>query len=195
MKNLLVIPHHNSSSLMQSVDDLESHESKLEKILDLLRKSRMTAFIFYFLFFISYFSESFAAPQIHEVNYFASLRSADTNVRSGPGQNYPIKFTFKLRGIPVRVINEYDNWNEIEDFEGQTGWVTQSLLTKKRTMMVRTTKSFINMYAKNNEKSRIFFRLENNVTGDYLKCVEDWCGIKINGKKGWVQKVDLYGGD
>jgi SH3-like domain-containing protein len=61
--------------------------------------------------------------------------------------------------------------------------------------MVRTSKSFVNMYTKNNEKSRVAFRLENNVIGDYLKCIEDWCGIKINNKKGWVQRVDLFGGD
>lgn len=137
----------------------------------------------------------FAAKQIQEVNYFASLRSNETNVRSGPGQNYPIKFTYKLRSIPVRVISEYDNWNEIEDYEGQSGWVTQSLLTKKRTLMVRTTKSFINMHSKPNEKSRIIYRLENNVIGDYIKCEDDWCGAKIENKKGWVQKVDVFGSD
>jgi len=138
---------------------------------------------------------SFAAKQIEPVNYFASTRSNETNVRAGPGQNYPIKFTFKIRALPVRVINEYDNWNEIEDFEGQNGWVTQSLLTKKRTLLVRTSKSFVNVHSKDNEKSRVILRLENNVIGDYLKCVEGWCGIKIDGKKGWVQKIDLFGGD
>lgn len=167
--------------------------TKTHEILDAYA-SRMTASIFLLIFFL-FSTNSFAAKQIQEVNYFASLRSAETNVRAGPGQNYPIKFTFKLRGIPVRVISEYDNWNEIEDFEGQTGWVTQSLLTKKRTLIVRTSKSFVNMHGKNNEKSRIIFRLENNVIGDYLKCVDGWCGIKINNKKGWVQKVDLFGDD
>lgn len=146
-------------------------------------------------FFVCIASFAQASRTINEVNYFASLRAAETNVRAGPGQNYPIKFTFKLRGLPVRVINEYDNWNEIEDFEGQTGWVTQSLLTKKRTLLIQTKNSFINMHSKNNEKSRIIFRLENNVVGDYLKCLEDWCGIKINNKKGWVQKSELFGAD
>lgn len=134
-----------------------------------------------------------ASRIVEEVNYFSSLRSAETNVRAGPGQNYPIKFTFKIRGIPVHVISEYDNWNEIKDYDGQSGWVTQSLLTKKRTLMVRTTKEFVNMYSKNNEKSRIIYHLENNVIGDYLKCVEGWCGIKINNKKGWVKKSELFG--
>jgi SH3-like domain-containing protein len=154
----------------------------------------MTGSIFSLLIFFSF--SAFAAPkQIQEVNYFASLRAAQTNVRSGPGQNYPVKFTFKLRGLPVRVISEYDNWNEIEDYEGQSGWVTQSLLTKKRTLLVRTQKSFINMHSKPSEKSRVLYRLENNVVGDYLKCVNSWCGIKVENKKGWVEQSELFGGD
>ncbi len=139
--------------------------------------------------------QSIASRVVQEVNYFSSLRSSETNVRSGPGQNYPIKFTYKIRSIPVKVISEYDNWNEIEDYEGQTGWVTQTLLTKRRTLIVRTTKSFVNLHSKNNEKSRIIFHLENNVIGDYLKCSNDWCGMKINNKKGWIKKSEIWGVD
>ncbi len=134
-----------------------------------------------------------AIKEVEEKNYFSSLRSAETNVRAGPGQHYPVKFTFKAKSIPVRVISEYDNWCEIEDFEGQSGWVSQNLLTKKRTLLVRTTKPFIDMYVKNNEKSRVLFHLENNVTGEYLKCVENWCAIKVNDKKGWVKKGEVFG--
>lgn len=138
--------------------------------------------------------KAFAAlREVEEKNYFSSLRSAETNVRAGPGQNYPIKFTFKAKAVPVRVINEYDNWCEIEDYEGQSGWVSQNLLTKKRTLLVRTSKPFVDMYSKNNEKSRVIFHLENNVTGEYLKCVDNWCAIKVNDKKGWVKRGDIFG--
>ncbi len=149
-----------------------------------------------FLIFILIPNISFSQQkEILEVNYFASLRAGETNVRSGPGQNYPIKYTFKLKGIPVRVISEYDNWNEIEDFDGEKGWVTQSLLTKKRTLIVNTDKSFINMHKKASEKSKIIYRLENYVIGDYIKCNEKWCAIKINNDKGWVDRKDLFGAD
>ena len=130
---------------------------------------------------------------VEEKNYFASLRSAETNVRAGPGQHYPIKFTFKARGVPVRVISEYDNWNEIEDYEGQTGWVSQNLLTKKRSLLIVTNKPAIDMHAKNNEKSRVLYHLENHVTGEFLKCAGEWCAIKVKDKKGWVKKVEVYG--
>lgn len=146
------------------------------------------------LFLVSSLSVSaLAAPKITEVNYYSSLRSNETNVRAGPGQNYPIKFTFKLKGMPVRVINEYDNWLEIEDFEGQTGWLSQSLVTKKRTLMIQTKKEFINFYAKNHEKSRVIFRLENHVVVDYIECQSEKCLVKVNGKKGWISRAEVFG--
>lgn len=95
----------------------------------------------------------------------------------------------------MQVISEYDNWNEIKDYEGQSGWVMQSLLTKKRTLIIRTTKSFVNLQKKNNEKSRVLYRLENNVIGDYLKCVEGWCALEVSGKKGWVKEEEVFGSD
>lgn len=154
----------------------------------------MRIFIIIFSIFLALPQISSAASRIvEEVNYFASLRSSETNVRAGPGQNYPIKFTYKIRGIPVRVINEYDNWSEIKDYEGQTGWVTQTLLTKKRTVMTRISKTHTDMHSKDTEKSRVIYHLENNVVGDYIKCDDDWCGVKIENKKGWVKKKDLWG--
>lgn len=134
-----------------------------------------------------------ARREVEEKNYFSSLRSSETNVRAGPGQHYPIKFTFKAKSLPVRVINEYDNWCEIEDYEGQSGWVSQNLLTKKRMLLVLTNKPYIDMHTKNNEKSRVIFHLENNVTGEYLKCLEGWCAIKVNDKKGWVKASEVFG--
>lgn len=137
---------------------------------------------------------SFSAPTINEVNYFASFRSNETNVRSGPGTSYPVKFTFKRRGLPIQVISEYDNWSEVKDFDGETGWVASSLVTKKRTLIIRTKKEFVNMHKKSNEKSTIIFRLKNNVIGNYIKCLEiDWCAIEVKDKKGWVKKDELFG--
>ena len=109
-----------------------------------------------------------ATEKIIETNYFASLRSGETNIRSGPGQNYPIKFTFKIKAIPMKVISEYDNWNEVRDYQGQTGWVSQNLLTKKRTLMVRISEPSVNMYTKSSAKSKIIFKLETICLSAFL---------------------------
>lgn len=152
-------------------------------------------FLTFFIIAFIFSQEGLATQQIQEVNYFASLRSNETNVRSGPGSNYPIKFTFKLRNLPVKIVSEYDNWYEIEDYEGGRGWVAQNLITKKRHLITYSKKNIINMYAKKNESSKIIFHLENFVIGEYLKCENLWCALKINDEKGWVLSSDLFGVD
>ncbi|MBM3580031.1 MAG: hypothetical protein FJX34_04600 [Alphaproteobacteria bacterium] len=170
--------------LSEAKDPIQHIQKKILRL-----RLRMTAVLILLLF--PYFA--FAAPKIQEVNYFASLRANETNVRAGPGQNYPVKFSYKLKGMPLHVVSEYDNWSEIHDYEGQSGWVMQSLLTKKRTLMVRTKKPFVIMHKKNNEKSRAIYHLENNVIGNFLKCVDAWCALEIKDKKGWVKKEDVFG--
>lgn len=137
--------------------------------------------------------QAYGAQQIQEVNYFASLRSNETNVRSGPGANYPIKFSFKMRNVPVKVVSEYDNWYEIEDFEGTKGWVMQSLITKKRHLMTYNNKKIIQMFSKKDATSRVIFNLENFIISEYLGCENSWCQVKINDKKGWVLARELFG--
>ena len=139
-------------------------------------------------------NKSFAAS-LEPQNYFASLRADKVNVRAGPSSNYLIKYTFQARGVPVKVINKYDNWNEIEDFEGESGWVNQNLLTRRRTVIIKTKDNFINLHLAASKRSRILLRLENDVIAGLIKCIQDWCGIKIAGEKGWVESKDIWGVD
>jgi SH3-like domain-containing protein len=58
----------------------------------MIRKSLFSTF---FIVLYIFSQDVFATQQIQEVDYFASLRSNETNIRSGPGSNYPIKFDEK----------------------------------------------------------------------------------------------------
>ena len=156
---------------------------------------KKSSFLTFFITLYIFSQDILATQQIQEVNYFASLRSNETNIRSGPGANYPIKFTFKFRNLPVKIVSEYDNGCEIEDYEGSRGWVAQNLITKKRHLMTFSKKNIIDIHTKKNETSKVIFHLENYVIGEYLKCEESWCALKINDEKGWVLSSDLYGVD
>lgn len=135
----------------------------------------------------------YGARKIEQKDYFASIRASKANIRSGPGQHYPVKFTFNARSIPVHVVSEYDNWNEIKDYQDNTGWINKSLLTKRRSLIIITSLNRISMYNKPDDKSRMLLYLKNFVIGDYLECKDDWCRMKIEGKKGWVRKNHLFG--
>ena len=55
---------------------------------------------------------------------FASLRSDEVNVRTGPGTRYPVDWVFKRKTMPVEIVAEYENWRKIRDWQGASGWVT-----------------------------------------------------------------------
>ena len=59
---------------------------------------------------------------------FVSLKSDRVNLRQGPGNNYPTAWVFRGAGLPVQIIDEVENWRQVRDAEGATGWVQQSML-------------------------------------------------------------------
>ena len=37
-------------------------------------------------------------------------------MRSGPGKKFPIKFEFKQKGYPLKIVAEYNNWRKVTTF-------------------------------------------------------------------------------
>ena len=67
---------------------------------------------------------------------FVSLRASEVNMRTGPGTRYPIAWVYKQRNLPVEIVDEFDTWRRIRDWEGSEGWVHQSMLHGRRSIMV-----------------------------------------------------------
>jgi len=63
---------------------------------------------------------------------FVSLRSDKVFMRFGPGKQYPIKWVYERKWLPVEIILEFDTWRKIRDHAGEEGWVHQSLLSDRR---------------------------------------------------------------
>lgn len=64
---------------------------------------------------------------------FVSLKSKSVNLRIGPSVDYAVAFRYMKPGVPVEIIQEYDNWRRIRDADGTEGWVNQALLSGDRT--------------------------------------------------------------
>ena len=63
------------------------------------------------IFFFIYFSQSISFS--NENNYFLMLKNKKVNVRYGPSFDYPIKFIYKKKFLPVKVIDKKDNVTKI----------------------------------------------------------------------------------
>src|SRR5271165_104416 len=80
-----------------------------------------------------------AAPQTaapDKLPRFASLRSDDVNLRVGPGENYPIEWVLKRKEMPVQVLEQFQNWRRVQDWQGDKGWVLDRMITGKRAVIV-----------------------------------------------------------
>ncbi|GBQ49805.1 SH3 domain-containing protein [Komagataeibacter sucrofermentans] len=67
---------------------------------------------------------------------FAAFRADEVNLRTGPGQRYPIDWVYHRRGMPVKIEREFDVWRLVEDSDGQKGWVHQATLVGTRTFVI-----------------------------------------------------------
>jgi len=84
---------------------------------------------------------SFAPPVIADdalpVPRFVSLKAEEANLRTGPGIRYPVRWVYWKKWLPVEIIEEYDHWRKIRDAEGESGWIHKSLLSGRRTILIK----------------------------------------------------------
>jgi SH3-like domain-containing protein len=126
---------------------------------------------------------------------FVSLKAARVNVRVGPGEDYKVAWVFVKSGLPIEVIQEFDNWRRIRDSDGQVGWVFQSLLSGKRTAVVAPWQSGEPrpIRASDADDARITAYLQPGVMGDIDRCRNGWCQISGKGFGGWIPRNQLWG--
>jgi SH3-like domain-containing protein len=123
---------------------------------------------------------------------FVSLRSDKIFARAGPGPQFPIKWEYKQKGLPVEIILEYDNWRKIRDIEGDESWVHKSLLSGVRTVLVKSEQP-VPVLRKPGADERLVATIEPSATATVESCEEGWCHLASGGVEGWVERQYLWG--
>lgn len=125
---------------------------------------------------------------------FVSLGAREVNMRTGPGTQYPIKWLYGRRGLPVLVEAEYDIWRKVRDRDGEVGWIHGSLLSGRRTVVIAGGRQGVStLYESPHPASMPVLRAEDGVIGDLNGCRLGWCKVKIEGKTGWLARDGLWG--
>jgi SH3-like domain-containing protein len=126
---------------------------------------------------------------------FVSLKPSDTPMREGPSKDHAIKWIFKREGLPVEITAEFDNWRRVRDAEGAEGWVYQTRLSGKRTVMVmsRNKSDLVTLHKSPSQTSAVPARLEPGVIANLDNCNKNWCMIKGEGFNGYIAQDKLWG--
>ena len=146
-------------------------------------------FISIILFFLIlfFFPKSFANESIN----FLSLKNNEVNLRQGPSFEYPIKFTFKKKYLPVIILDKSETWRKIKDFENNSGWIHISQLSKKKSALNIKNNSVL--YKKPTIYSKPIAKLEIGRLMLIKKCKVKWCKITSGSYGGWIFKSSLWG--
>ena len=142
--------------------------------------------IFYtFIFFIFLISFSFADE------IFLSLKKNKVNVRYGPGFDFPIKYIYKKKNFPIKQIDTKENFRRIIDIKKNSGWIHISQLKKVNSVIALEDKV---LFRKSSFFSKPIAKIKKGRLLVILKCEGEWCRVKTDDFKGWVDRVNLWGG-
>jgi SH3-like domain-containing protein len=133
-----------------------------------------------------------AAAQDKQPPYWASIASGQAMTRAGPGKNYPGIWLYQRRDLPIRVVKKYENWRMIEDPDGTRGWMLVSLLSDRRTAVVKQGEPRP-IHSSADGASRIRYTAENGVVGRIEKCRNGWCHFAIGKREGYIRTSDIWG--
>jgi SH3-like domain-containing protein len=133
-----------------------------------------------------------AAAQDRQPPYWASIASGEAMMRTGPGRNYPGVWLYKRRDLPIRVIKTYPNWRLIEDPDGTRGWMLVSLLSDRRTAIIKPGGPRP-IHERPDPSSRIAYLAEHGVVGRIEQCANGWCRIRIGTREGNIQVSNIWG--
>ena len=122
---------------------------------------------------------------------FLTLKNNKVNLRQGPSFDYPIKLIYNKKFLPVIVLEKYDTWRKIKDFENNSGWIHISQLSKKKSVINIKNESVL--YKKSTIYSEPIAKIETGRLLLIKKCKVNWCKITSGNYEGWVLKNYLWG--
>ncbi|MEM7290408.1 MAG: SH3 domain-containing protein [Pseudomonadota bacterium] len=129
---------------------------------------------------------------------YVSIKSKRVNMRIGPGKQYRVEWMFQKQGLPLEIIQEFENWRKVRDSEGSEGWILHSLLSGRRTVLVSpweaNEKTKLTILRKQSDaSSAVVAKLEPGVLAKVQSCDDAWCKISIKKVEGFVEKDALWG--
>ncbi len=122
---------------------------------------------------------------------FVTLRAAKVNLRTGPGIRYPIEWVYARKGLPLEVIDEFETWRRVRDWQDSVGWVHQSMLSSQRGAMVVGEGRLLRRAPEDGAPG--VARVEAGVVGRLRACAGGWCLIEAKGLEGSLRQDQIYG--
>ena len=105
---------------------------------------------------------------------FVMLKNSKVNVRYGPSFEYPIKYIYLKKNLPIKVIDKKENFRRIIDHKHNSGWIHTSQLKKSSSViLIKNEELYLidEAYGRLNERVEISY---NNDTDSIYSNIDKW---------------------
>ncbi len=140
-----------------------------------------------FFFVILIFFQIF---HLHSEEKFLSLKKNKVNVRYGPSFDFPIKYVYEKKNLPIKQIDKKENFRRIIDHKKNSGWIHVSQLKEVNSVILLNDKI---MFKKPKIFSKPIAKIKKGRMLVIQKCEKEWCKVETEDYKGWVDKNNLWG--
>ena len=132
---------------------------------------------------------------IYPVNVFSediflSLKKNKVNVRYGPGFNFQVKYVYNKINLPIKQIDQKENFRRIIDLKNNSGWIHVSQLKKSNSIISLDDKI---LFTKPTVFSKPLAKIKKGRLLVIKKCLNNWCKITTNEFNGWVKAKNIWG--
>ena len=120
----------------------------------------------------------------HAAEYVGPTKDG-VNLRSGPDTNSTVLYQLPA-GYPLEVLGKQGSWYKVSDYEGDKGWIQDSVVNKTPYVIVKVKECKIRSGPKLSEKV-----VGNGVKDVILAKVEqkgEWIKVSHPNVTGWVHK-------
>ena len=121
---------------------------------------------------------------------FLSLKKNKVNVRYGPSLESKIKYIYKKINLPIKQIDEKENFRRIVDLENNSGWIHTSQLKKSNSIIILENKI---LFKKPSNLSKPVAKLEKGRLLLIKKCEGIWCSVNTGDYFGWIKAKNIWG--
>lgn len=125
---------------------------------------------------------------------YVSTKFREVNARGGPGDDHRMLWIYRVRGLPLQVVAETEEWRRVCDPDGQLAWVHRRLLAETRTVMRASARDLL-LRARPTETARAPAVLAGRAIATLGKCERGWCRVSVGKTGGWVRASEVWGVD
>jgi SH3-like domain-containing protein len=144
--------------------------------------------ISFYILFITFFFINIVSS--NESDYYLILKNNKVNVRYGPGFNYQVKYIYKKKNLPIKVIDKKENFRRIIDFKKNSGWIHISQLKKGKSFILLKDQI---LFSKPTKYSKPIIKISKGRLLLVKKCKKKWCRVKTENYTGWIKSKKVWG--